>query len=686
MRQFLLPFLAVLLAAQELPKTRVDNVTETLHGKTLVDPYRWLEDQNSPETRAWVEAQMAYTRAYLAKYAGREKIAQRLGELLRVETMSAPTVAGGRYFFTRRRPDQNQPSLYVRFGLGGRDQLLVDANTLSPDQTASATLADVTSDGKLVAWGLRQGGEDEVVVSFRNVDTKQDLPDKLPKGRVSVAILPDKAGVYYSRHTSAGPRLYFHAFGSDTAGDPMVFGEKLTPLNFIGLGVSEDGRWLRLSVSYGAGGTKSELWLKDLSKRDSPFQPLVQGIDAQFQMAFAGDYGVILTNWKAPNRRILRFDLRNPGPVSEWKEIVSENRQPIDGFSAAAGRLFVSRLVDVKDDIRIYDLKGRQTGSVKLPGIGSAGVPSGAWIGAEVFYGFSSFARPQTVYRLDLKSGRQEIWSQTSAPVNPDQFEIKQVWYTSKDKTRVPMFVAHKKGLKLDGSNPALLTGYGGFLASQTPNFSAMSTVFLELGGVWALANLRGGGEFGEKWHRAGMLENKQNVFDDFIAAAEYLIESGYTNRQRLAISGGSNGGLLVGAAFTQRPDLFRAVICSVPLLDMVRYHKFLVARFWVPEYGSSEDPKQFEYLLKYSPYHNVKKGEKYPAILFVTGDADTRVDPLHARKMAALMQASTGSDKPVLLHYDTKAGHSAGQPVSKQIEDLTDSLVFLASELGMQP
>jgi prolyl oligopeptidase len=682
--RWLLPLAAISLFAADYPKTRTDNVTETLHGKTITDPYRWLEDQKSPETRAWLDAQMKYTEAYLAKVPGRDKIAKRLSELMRVDTMSSPEVVANRYFFTRRRSDQNQPVYFVRYGLNGREQVLLDGNTLSPDQTSSGSLMHVSKDGRLAAWGLRVGGEDELAVSFRDVDTKQDLADKLPRGRYSVAITPDRKGAYYSRFTPQGPRLYYHAFGTDVSKDALIFGEKYDPVSNIGVGVSEDGRWLRIGVSYGAGGNKNEIYLKDLSQPNSPIKPFVEGIEARFSLQFAGEYGIISTNWKAPKGRVMRVDWKNPG-MDNWKEIIPEGKNVIQGVQAAAGRIFVNRLVEVKNEIQIYDVNGKTIGAVKLPAIGSASTPDGPWDGNEVFYSFTSFGRPLTSYRMNVSDNKTEIWSKNGAPVDPEQFEVKQLWFTSKDKTRVPMFVAHKKGLKLDGSNPALLTGYGGFNLAQLPGFSAMGTVFMEMGGVFAMANMRGGSEFGEAWHRAGMLENKQNVFDDFIGAAENLIERGYTSKSKLAINGGSNGGLLVGAALTQRPDLFKAVICGAPLLDMIRYHKFLVARFWVPEYGSSEDPKQFDYILKYSPYQNVKKGEKYPAVMFVTGDADTRVDPLHARKMAALMQASTGSDNPILLHYDTKAGHSQGLPVGKQIENSTDSLAFLMSQLGMK-
>ncbi|HZU32756.1 MAG TPA: prolyl oligopeptidase family serine peptidase, partial [Candidatus Angelobacter sp.] len=389
--------------------------------------------------------------------------------------------------------------------------------------------------------------------------------------------------------------------------------------------------------------------------------------------------------WKAPKWRCLEVDLKNPGTPEKWREVIPEGDAVLEGVSAVGGKLVARTIQNVLPHLRVLEPSGKLVREIQLPSLGSVSEPTGRWNSNEAFYSFTSYHIPTTIYRYDLATGKQAVWSQLKVPFDSSKYEVKQVWYPSKDGTKIPMFLAHAKGLKLDGNNPVLLGGYGGFNVSSTPAFSALAAEWMAHGGVFAVANLRGGGEFGEAWHHAGMLEKKQNVFDDFIAAAEWLIQNKYTTPAKLAIRGGSNGGLLVGAVMTQRPDLFGAVICSYPLLDMIRYQYFLVARYWVPEYGSSENPEQFKYIYAYSPYHHVKAGTKYPAVLFISGDSDTRVAPLHARKMTALMQSATaGSDKPILLHYDTTAGHSGGTPVGKQIENTTDELSFLFWQLGM--
>jgi prolyl oligopeptidase len=666
------------------PKTKTDNVTETLHGVTITDPYRWLEDQKSPETRAWIDAQNEYTQSLLGAVPGRDKIKQRLEQLMKIDTIGVPSARGDRYFFSKRRADQNQAVIYMRKGLDGKDEVLIDPNTMSADQTTSVNRLDVTLDGKLMAYGVRQGGEDEISVALMDVDTRKELPDRLPKGRYfGISVRPDKSGFFYSRFSLSGSRVYYHAMGTDPSKDEEIFGKGYGPLHIIGANLSDDGRYLVITVNHGSSATKSEVYFKDVEK-NGPVTAIVNDIDASFSSGIAGDRLYMETNWKAPNSRILEVDLKKPAREN-WREVIPEGKSVISGFSLVGGKLFVSYLENVSSRIKAFDPSGKHVRDVILPGIGSSSGMIGDWDRDEAFYTFNSFAQPTTIYRYMASTGKQEVFARINVPVKSDQIEVKQVWYESKDKTRVPMFIVHKKGLAIDGNRPTLLYGYGGFNVSLTPNFSSRAAFWAESGGVFAVPSLRGGGEFGEKWHRAGMLDKKQNVFDDFIAAAEWLIKNKYTNPSKLAISGGSNGGLLVTAAMAQRPDLYQAVVCGYPLIDMVRYHKFLVARFWVPEYGSSEDPAQFKYIHAYSPYHRVKKGTRYPAVLFITGDADTRVDPLHARKMTALVQEATGSDRPVLLHYDTKAGHSGGLPVSKQIEDLTDELSFLFWQLEVK-
>jgi len=665
------------------PATRVDNVTETLHGVTITDRYRWLEDQNSPETRAWINAQNEYSASVLGSLPFRGRIRERLTQLLKIDTITAPVARGGRYFLYKRRADQNQAVIYVRDGLNGKDEVLLDPNPMSADQTTSVQIQDISADGKLMVYGVRQGGEDEVTISLLDVDSRKELADRLPRGRIGVSLKPDKTGFYYSRFTNnVGGRVYYHAMGTDPARDIEVFGKGYGPEVFVGANVSPDGHYLFLVASRGSSGDKTELYFQDL-RTNGPITTIVNDVDAGFSTDIAGDHLYLLTNWNAPNRHVLDVDLKKPQRAN-WREVVPEAQSVITGFSAVGGKIFVNYLENAATRTRVFEASGKYARDITYPTMGSTSGMAGDWERDEGFYTFSSFAQPVTIYRYQVASGKQEVFARLNVPVQSDQIEVKQVWYESKDKTKIPMFLVYKKGLKLDGNNPVFLTGYGGFNLNRTPGFSSVAAYWAESGGVYALPNLRGGGEFGEKWHKAGMFEHKQNVFDDFIGAAEWLIRNKYTNPSKLAISGGSNGGLLVGAAMTQRPDLFQAVVCSYPLLDMIRYQSFLVARLWVPEYGSSENAEQFKYIYAYSPYHHVKKGEKYPAVLFVTGDADTRVAPLHARKMTALVQSSTGSDRPVLLHYNTKAGHSGGLPVSQQIEDQTDELSFLFWQLGV--
>lgn len=670
------------------PSTRAGDVKESFGNVEVTDPYRWLEEQNAPETRAWIDEQNKYSEAFLHAFPDRDAIQRRVTELLKIDTIGVPEEHGGRYFFTKRLADQDLPVLYVRKGAGGKDEILLDPHPLSADHRTSITLLDVTADGNLIAYGVRQGGEDEVTVKFLDVSTRKELADVLPRARYSgVALKNDRSGVFFSRQEKEGPRVFFHPLGSDVSKDEKLFGDGYGPEKGLSVGLSDDNRYLLMNVWHGSAATKTEVYVRDLAA-GGPIVPIVNDLEARFSPDIAGGTLYLQTNWQAPNGRVLAVDLKNPSR-DKWKEVVPAGNASIQGVSTIGGRLFVRYLENVLPRIRIFDAQGKPRGEISFPSVGSASGLRGEWGKNEAFFTFSSFVTPTTIYRYDVAKGTREVWAKESVPITGDHFEVKQVRYASKDGTQIPMFIAHRKGLKLDGSSPAILTGYGGFNLSETPAFSARAALWVENGGVYALPNLRGGGEFGEEWHKAGMLEKKQNVFDDFIGAAQWLISNGYTSPSRLAISGGSNGGLLVGAALTQRPDLFAAVVCSYPLLDMVRYQKFLVAGYWVPEYGSGDNPEQFPFLYAYSPYHHVKARTKYPAVLFITGDSDTRVAPLHARKMAALLQASTGSDRPILLHYDTKAGHSGGAtPVTKRIEDLSDELSFLFAETGasLQP
>lgn len=665
----------LLLWLQGPPATRIDDVREILHDVEVADPYRWLEDQSSPETRAWIEAQNAYSRAILDGLPARAALKRRLGELMRTGVTQTPVERGGRYFFLRKRADQEQFVLYLRQGVAGRDEALVDPHPWSPDHTCSLRLMDVSRDGSLLAYGVRQGGEDEVEVRFLDVESRRDLEDRLPRARYhGLSIAPDKRTLYYARYTPQGPRVYRRRLGAKLESE--IFGRGSGPETAISCRVTDDGKRLLLVVFHGASRDRTDVYFQDLAS-EAPPTPVVRGLPAAFLLQPAGERFFVLTNWKAPNWRVMVGEWSRPGPEN-WREVIPEGPSVIEECQVAGGRLLVAYLENVRSRLWVFDPQGRRLREIRLPALGAVSELSGRWESPEVFYTFSSFHVPPAIYRYEVESGRQQVWARREAPVRSAQFRLEQIWYASKDGTKVPMFLLYRANTRRDGARPTLLTGYGGFNVNLTPGFSEMAVAWVEQGGVFALPNLRGGAEFGEAWHRAGMFANKQNVFDDFLAAAEWLTANRYTNPSKLTIYGTSNGGLLVGAAMTQRPELFAAVVCRYPLLDMVRYHRFLVARYWVSEYGSSEDPEQFRYLYAYSPYHRVRDGERYPAVLLVTGDADTRVAPLHARKMTARLQAASASGRPVLLRYDVKAGHSAGLPVSKRVDDLADELAFL--------
>lgn len=667
------------------PSTRTENVRDSYFGTEVVDPYRWLEDQQSPETRAWIDAQNAYTRAVLDTLPGREKLKRRLTELLSVDAFQVPVERNGRYFFAKRPAGLDQFALYLRKGRSAGDEVLVDPEPLSSDHSVSVEQQAVSHDGKLLVYGVRQGGEDQIVPHFFDVDARKDLPERLPKeDYFDFAITPDNSYVYYSRMTAEGPRLYAHKMGSDPLSDTMIFGQGLGMEKSLAATLSEDGRSLVISVLYGSAGDRIDVYMQNLAEH-GPITTVVKDIPARFVALPAGERLFIYTNWKAPKGRVVVADLKNPGP-EHWQEMIAEGPATIEDVALTGGRLAVLLTENASSRATLYESSGKLVGEIPVPSIGSLSGFSGRWGSREAFYVFESFHIPQTVYHYDVENGTQQVWAQPKVPFDSSHYEVRQVWYNSKDATRVPMFLTSARGVRPSTSIPTLLFGYGGFELSTTPRYSARVAAWIEAGGLYASANLRGGAEFGEAWHRAGMLDKKQNVFEDFIAAAEWLVHNKYTQPSRLAIRGGSNGGLLVGAALTQRPDLFGAVLCGYPLLDMLRYHKFLVARWWVSEYGSSDDPEQFRYLYAYSPYHHVKPGTKYPAVLLYSGDSDTRVAPLHARKMAALLQGATGSERPVLLRYDTKAGHTSVEPVSKQVEEIIDELSFLDWQLNIAP
>ncbi|HZN02929.1 MAG TPA: prolyl oligopeptidase family serine peptidase [Candidatus Polarisedimenticolia bacterium] len=675
------------------PAARVQEVTDTVHGVRIADPYRWLEDGSSNEVRAWVDGQNAWAEALLGARPGRAGVRERLGRLLAIGTIGTPDVRGDLYFFTRREGTQNQPILYVRQGLKGQDRVLVDPNPLSPDGTATIDWWFPSRDGKLLAYGISTAGDEKSTLRVRDTATGRDLPDVIPHTRYcSLGWVPDGSGFYYTRYPTPGSvpagqenynrRVFHHRLGDDPANDPLVFGADRKPEEIIEIDLSADGRWLT-AVIYD-GWARTDLFVSDRKAQSPTFTAVAQGLDAIFTGGVVHGILYVRTNFEAPRYRLLAIDPSKPGRDG-WKTLIPQGAPVLDDARVVGGTIVARLMQQASSRVVLYDRDGRRLTEIPLPALGTVDSISGEPDGKEVFFGFSSYTVPPRVERIDLATKTASTWQKVTADVDLSRLEVKQVFYPSKDGTKVSMFVVGRKGLALDGSNPTLLYGYGGFNVSQTPGFSRSLVLWLERGGVYAEANLRGGGEYGEDWHRAGMLDRKQNVFDDYIAAAEWLIAKKYTRSDRLAIYGGSNGGLLVGAALTQRPDLFKAVVCAVPLLDMLRYQNFQIARLWVPEYGSAEDAAQFKYLYAYSPYHHVKKGTAYPATLLTTADSDSRVDPMHARKMAALLQASTSSDRPILLRTETRAGHGAGKPLSKQIDEAADVYGFLIWQLGLE-
>jgi prolyl oligopeptidase len=615
---------------------------------------------------------------------------------------------GGHYYFhTRREGNQNQPILYVRDGLNGglndKDRVLVDVNKLAADGTIALDWWYASEDGKYVAYGTSPSGSEVSTLRVIETATGQLLPDSIERTRAaSLAWKHDDSGFFYTRYPKKGDvaegqevyhrHVFYHALGGDPAHDPLIFGEGRNPEWWPDVNLSEDGRWLL--INEGQGWTKTEMFLKDLTSKDPPLE-ITTGKNFLYGADFFEGKLYITTNEDAPHYRVFVADAANP-KRENWKEIIPQSDAVLQGVSVTGGKLLAQYEHNATSELKLFGLDGKKLADIPLPAIGNVFAASGRYDRNEIFFGFQSFTVPPSIYRVDLNDAdlnrtKSALWAKVEAPsIDPAAYDVQQVWYTSKDGTKVPMFVVGKKGIEKNGKNPTLLTGYGGFNVSLTPAFNRSMYLWMEHGGIYAVANLRGGSEFGEDWHRAGMLEKKQNVFDDFIAAGEYLIAQKYTDRDHLAIYGGSNGGLLMGAMITQRPDLFRAVVCAVPLLDMLRYQNFQIAKLWIPEYGSAEDAKQFDWLYAYSPYHHVKPGQEYPAILFMTGDTDTRVDPMHAKKMAALMQAEAKNgasrDKPILLRIETKAGHGQGKPVTKQIEESTDMYSFLFWQLGVKP
>ncbi|MBX7218841.1 MAG: prolyl oligopeptidase family serine peptidase [Blastocatellia bacterium] len=675
---------------------RVEQVDD-YHGTKVADPYRWLEDPDSAETKAWVEAENQLTYGFLNQIPTRETIKQRLTKLWNFERYSVPFKQGDRYFYSKNNGLQNQSVLYTVKSLEGEPQMLLDPNTLSADGTVALNGISMSDDGKLMAYGLSASGSDWVEFHVRDVETSKDLPDVIKWVKFSGASwAKDGSGFFYGRYDEPKSgnqfqnvnyfqKLYFHRIGTPQSEDKLVYQrteEDKKEWQFGG-GVSDDGKYLIINVSQGTD-TKNRLYYKDLTQPDAKVVELLNDFDASYN--FIDNDGPVLwflTDLKAPRGKLIAIDTRHP-ERSNWKELIPEAAETLQNVSVVGDRFVASYLKDAHTQVKIFHLDGKFDREVAFPGLGTAGGFGGKRKDTETFYSYNSFTTPASVYRYDMATGKSTVFRQPKVDFNPADYETKQVFYKSKDGTKIPMFISHKKGLKLNGQNPTLLYAYGGFNISLTPNFSVGNLVWMEMGGVFAQPNLRGGGEYGEAWHKAGTKLQKQNVFNDFIAAAEWLIANKYTSTPKLAISGGSNGGLLVGACITQRPDLYGAALPAVGVMDMLRFQKFTIGWAWTSDYGSSDNPEEFKALHAYSPLHNIKAGTAYPPTLVTTADHDDRVVPGHSFKFAAAMQAAQQGPNPVLIRIETKAGHGAGKPTAKVIEELADKWGFLTKVLNM--
>jgi len=677
------------------PKAKTVDQVDDYHGTKVADPYRGLEDTDSADTRAWIEEENKVTFHYLEQIPYRQAIHDRLKTLWNYERYGVPEQEGGRYFYQHNTGLQNQSVLLVADSLTAEPRPLLDPNTLSADGTVALVGHAVTDDGKLLAYGTSASGSDWMEWRVRDVDTGKDLADLLKWVKFSGASwTKDGKGFFYSRYDEPKEgtmlrdanyyhKLYYHKLGTQQSEDKLIYDRPDNKELGFGGGVTDDGHYLVISVWQGTS-PKNRLYYKDLSKPDSEVVKLLDDFDAEYQfLDNDGPVFWIKTDLDAPRGRVIAIDTRHPERAA-WKTIVPQGPDKLDHANVINNEFVLSYLKDAQTEVRIYDLEGKLQRSVDLPGIGTAEGFGGKRKDKETFYAFTSFVSPTTIYRYDLSAGKSSVFRQPKVDFDASRYETKQVFYNSKDGTRVPMFITAKKGLKLDGQNPVLLYAYGGFNVSLTPAFSVGTAVWLEMGGVYAQPNLRGGGEYGEEWHQAGTLLRKQNVFDDFIAAAEWLVASKYTSPAKLAIRGGSNGGLLVGACLAQRPDLFGATLPAVGVMDMLRFHKFTIGWAWTSDYGSSDDPEMFKALYAYSPLHNLKPGTKYPATMVTTADHDDRVVPGHSFKFAATLQADQAGAAPVLIRIETKAGHGAGKPISKTIEETADSWAFVARNLNM--
>jgi prolyl oligopeptidase len=681
------------------PETKKVDHTDDYHGTKVPDPYRWLEDdvRKNKDVAGWVAEENKVTEAYLESIPQRDAIKKRITELWNYERYSAPFEEGGQYFFSKNDGLQNQSVLYVQPALDAEPRMLLDPNKWSKDGTVALAGLEVSEDAKLMAYGVAEAGSDWNTWKVLDVGTGKPLDDELKWVKFSGASWThDGTGFYYSRFPepekdaafqslNLNQKLYYHKLGTPQAEDRLTYTPG-DPKWGVNGGVTDDGKYLLISISDGTTSRKNRVAYQDLTDADAKPVDLIDNFDNKF--FFVGNDGPVFyfrTEADAPKGRLIAIDTRKPDPKG-WKTIIPETKDTLEGVNLVGDLFICEYLQDAKTAVKVHAMDGKHVRDVPLPGIGTASGFGGDRKDKETFYSFSSFATPPSIYRYDVATGESKLLRQAKVKFEPSEYEVKQVFVTSKDGTKVPMFVTHKKGVKLDGNNPTLLYGYGGFNISLTPGFSVSRLAWMEMGGVFAVANLRGGGEYGHKWHRAGTKLDKQNVFDDFIASAEYLIKEKYTKPEKLAIQGGSNGGLLVGAVMTQRPELFGACLPAVGVMDMLRFQKFTAGRYWVDDYGSSDNKAEFEALYKYSPYHNLKPGTKYPATLVTTADTDDRVVPGHSFKFIAMLQYCQAGDHPVLARIETKAGHGAGKPTTKLIEEVADQWAFLVKNLEFKP
>lgn len=679
-------------AQLKYPETKKVDVVDDYFGTKVADPYRWLEDDNSEETAKWVIEQNKVTNEYLSKIPFRDKLKERFEKLYNYPKYTAPFRAGDKYYFFKNDGLQNQSVMYVKDELNGEAKVFLDPNKFSEDGTKSLSNISFSKDGKWFVYGVSSGGSDWDEFFVMNALTGEKLNDHLKWIKFSGIAWKDE-GFYYSRYPEPTgselstknqySKVYFHKIGDDQSNDVVIYEDASKPDRGFSAGTTDDERFLIIYFSEGT--HNNGLLVKDLSVPGSKFISIVDDLNNNYGVVDnLGDKLLVLTDYNASNYRLILVDPKNPAREN-WKDVIPETKNVLQSVQIFGEKLFATYMQDASHHVYVYNIDGKYESEIKLPSLGSVGF-SGRRDDNLAFYSFTSFTFPGTIFKLDVSTLKSELYQQAELDFDFDSYETKQVFYTSKDGTKVPMFIVYKKGLQLDGNNPTYLYSYGGFNISLNPSFSTSRLMFLENGGVFAMPNIRGGGEYGEEWHKAGMLDKKQNVFDDFIAAAEYLIKEGYTNPSKLACAGGSNGGLLIGAVINQRPDLFKVAIPQVGVMDMLRFHKFTIGYYWAVEYGSSEDPEQFKYLYKYSPLHNIKADLNYPATLVTTADHDDRVVPAHSFKYIATLQEKYKGENPVLIRIESKAGHGAGKPTSKIIDEVADVWGFIFYNLGIEP